>query len=52
MKAVTVNELGVSPALSDDIPAPEPGPREVLVRVQASSVNPVTPGSPAGCSRR
>lgn len=41
MKAVTWNELGAQPALRDDLPEPAPGADEVLVRVHASSVNPV-----------
>jgi NADPH2:quinone reductase len=48
MKAVTLNEAGTSPALRDDLPAPTPGPGEVLVRVQASSVNPVDNSIAAG----
>ncbi len=38
MRAITMEDFGVSPALHD-LPAPEPGPGEVLVRIQASSVN-------------
>jgi NADPH:quinone reductase-like Zn-dependent oxidoreductase len=38
MRAVTGNELGAHPALRDDLPG------EVLVRVHASSVNPVDDG--------
>src|SRR4051794_8240902 len=41
MKAITLNEAGTAPAARDDLPTPTPGPREVLIRVQASSVNPV-----------
>jgi NADPH:quinone reductase len=41
MKAITLNEPGAAPAVRDDLPTPTPGPREVLVRVQASAVNPV-----------
>jgi NADPH:quinone reductase len=48
MKAVTVDEIGAPPAARDDLPAPTPGPREVLVRVQASSVNPVDNSIAAG----
>jgi NADPH:quinone reductase len=48
MRAITWNELGVQPALRDDLPAPAPGPGEVLVRVQASSVNPVDSAVAAG----
>jgi len=48
MNAITLNEAGTSPALRDDLPTPTPGPREVLVRVQASSVNPVDNSIAAG----
>src|SRR4051794_37746689 len=48
MNAVTLNEAGTSPALRTDLPAPTPGPCEVLVRVQASSVNPVDNSIAAG----
>jgi NADPH:quinone reductase-like Zn-dependent oxidoreductase len=48
MRAVTWNELGAQPALRDDLPEPTPGAGEVLVRVHASSVNPVDNGIAAG----
>ena len=48
MNGVTLNEPGTSPVLRDDLRAPTPGPREVLVRVQASSVNPVDNSIAAG----
>jgi len=48
MKAITWNELGAQPALRDDLPEPTPGAGEVLVRVQASSVNPVDNAVAAG----
>src|SRR6187551_838131 len=41
MKSVTWNELDAQPALHEDLPTPSPGAGEVLVRVQASSINPV-----------
>src|SRR4051794_28206215 len=47
MNAIPLNEAGTPPALRD-LPAPTPGPREVLVRVQASSVNPVDNSIAAG----
>ena len=48
MKAITLNEAGTPPAVSDDLPTPMPGPREVLVRVQASSANPADNAIAAG----
>ena len=48
MKAITLSEAGTPPAVRDDVPAPTPGPGEVLVRVQASSANPVDNSIAAG----
>jgi NADPH:quinone reductase-like Zn-dependent oxidoreductase len=48
MKAFAVTEPGSPPALRDDVPAPSPSPTEVVVRVRASSVNPVDNGIAAG----
>ncbi len=39
MKALTVTAFGRPPLLRDDLPEPAAGPGQVLVRVQASSVN-------------
>jgi len=41
MRAFTLGSFGAQPALRDDIPGPHVGDNEVLVRVHASSVNPV-----------
>jgi NADPH:quinone reductase len=41
MKAFTLDSFGVQPALRDDISEPDPGDNDLLVRVRASSVNPV-----------
>jgi NADPH:quinone reductase len=48
MRAVLLNDLGEPPTVADDVPAPTPGASEVLVRVQASSVNPVDNAIAAG----
>jgi NADPH2:quinone reductase len=48
MKAFTLDALNTTPAVRDDLPAPTPGAGEVLVRVHASSVNPVDAGIAAG----
>jgi NADPH:quinone reductase len=47
MKAIALTAPDAPPALSD-LPAPTPGPNEVLVRVHASSVNPADNGIAAG----
>jgi NADPH2:quinone reductase len=39
MRAFTLESFDTLPGLRDDLPTPEPGDREVLVRVLASSVN-------------
>jgi NADPH:quinone reductase-like Zn-dependent oxidoreductase len=41
MQAFTLDAFGAQPALRDDIPEPHVGDDELLVRVHASSVNPV-----------
>lgn len=41
MKAMAVRKYGKQPVEMIDLPVPEPGPEEVLVRVKAASVNPV-----------
>jgi NADPH:quinone reductase-like Zn-dependent oxidoreductase len=38
VRAIAIDEFGAPPALRD-LPEPQPGPGEVLVRVQASSIN-------------
>src|ERR1700694_4624188 len=40
MRAVTVSEYGGAPALTD-MPDPHPGPGEVLIKIQASGINPM-----------
>src|SRR5215204_5532279 len=41
MRAITLEDFDSSPGLRQDLPAPTPADNEVLVRVSASSVNPV-----------
>jgi NADPH:quinone reductase-like Zn-dependent oxidoreductase len=41
MRALTLDSFDAAPALRDDLPEPELGDNELLVRVHASSVNPV-----------
>src|SRR5215210_1767893 len=48
MKAVTLNDFETAPVLREDLPAPTPALDEVLVRVNASSVNPADNSIAAG----
>src|SRR3954463_5510464 len=48
MRAITLDSANTSPALREDLPEPTPADNEVLVRVHASSVNPVDNGIAAG----
>jgi NADPH:quinone reductase-like Zn-dependent oxidoreductase len=48
VKAFAITSLDSPPALRDDLPEPAPGDNEVLVRVHASSVNPVDAAIAAG----
>ncbi len=48
MKAIVLTDFDASPVLQEDLPAPEPGDGELLVRVQASSANPVDNAIAAG----
>jgi NADPH2:quinone reductase len=48
MRAITLDELGSQPALRTDLPVPTPATDEVLIRVRASSVNPVDNAIAAG----
>src|SRR5215217_6024444 len=48
MRAITIDRPETQPALREDLPAPTPADNEVLVRVHASSVNPVDNSVAAG----
>jgi NADPH:quinone reductase-like Zn-dependent oxidoreductase len=48
MKAVTLDEFGAAPALRTNITEPRAGEHDLLVRVRASSVNPVDVAIAAG----
>src|SRR5215213_7041092 len=48
MRAITVDSPDAAPALRGDVRDPTPGANEVLVRVHASSVNPVDNSIAAG----
>src|SRR5215208_4318388 len=41
LRAITLDSPGTQPALREDVPEPAPADNELLVRVHASSVNPV-----------
>ena len=51
MKAFVLEEFDTEPRLRDDLPEPDPGDGQLVVRVQASSVNPVDTGVVAGTLR-
>jgi NADPH:quinone reductase len=48
MRAYTLDSFDTPPGLREDLPTPQVGPGQLLVRVQASSVNPVDAGIAAG----
>ena len=48
MRAITIDQADAKPTLREGVPAPTPAENEVLVRVQASSVNPVDKSIAAG----
>ena len=48
MRAFTLDSFERPPGLHEDLPSPQVGPGQLLVRVQASSVNPVDAGIAAG----
>jgi NADPH2:quinone reductase len=48
MRAITLDSADTRPALREDLPDPTPADNEVLVRVHASSVNPVDNSIAAG----
>ncbi len=51
MRAFTLDRFGARPGLRDDIPEPDVGDDELLVRVHASSVNPVDVFMAAGAMK-
>jgi NADPH2:quinone reductase len=48
MRAITLDNFDAPPSLREDLPAPTPAANEVLVRVYASSVNPMDNAIAAG----
>jgi NADPH:quinone reductase len=48
MRAITIDSPDAAPVLREDLPTPTPAANEVLVRVHASSVNPVDNSIAAG----
>jgi NADPH:quinone reductase-like Zn-dependent oxidoreductase len=48
MRAFTLDSFDIPAGLREDLPAPQVGPGQLLVRVQTSSVNPVDAGIAAG----
>ncbi len=50
MRAVVVNEYGGTPVVAE-IPTPQPGPSQVLIKVRASGVNPMDRTFASGAQR-
>ena len=48
MRAYTLDSFERPPGLREDLPTPQIDPDQLLIRVQASSVNPVDTGIAAG----
>src|SRR5215211_7002046 len=48
MRAITIDAPDATPALREELPRPNPADNEVLVRVHASSANPVDNSIAAG----
>src|SRR3979490_363916 len=51
MKAFVLEDFDTEPRLRDDLPDPEPGDGQLVVRVRASSVNPVDNAVAGGMMR-
>jgi NADPH:quinone reductase-like Zn-dependent oxidoreductase len=47
MRAITVNEYGAAPALTE-VPDPHPGPRQILIKIEAAGINPMDRSMAAG----
>jgi NADPH:quinone reductase-like Zn-dependent oxidoreductase len=52
MRAITIDAPDAPPALREGLPRPTPADSQVLVRVRASSVNPVDNSIAGACSPR
>src|SRR4051794_40053210 len=51
MRAFTLESFGAPPGLRDDVPVPEIGDHDVLIRIHASSINPVDAFAAMGALR-
>src|SRR5258708_15214642 len=50
MRAVSVNEYGGTPVVAE-IPTPQPGPAQILIKVHASGINPIDRWVASGAQR-
>ena len=52
MKAIQLHAYGLDQLRYEDVPAPQAGPGQVLVRVRAASINQLDPGKASGAMRQ
>src|SRR5690349_19034519 len=50
MRAVIVNEYGGTPVVAE-IPTPQPGPSQILIKIRAAGINPMDSAFASGAQR-